>query len=129
MIALFDTEARERLHNPWHCNVCRKLVNISYGIYIDKNSGTERCISFCRSCNHVNVVENHKWEIPEDFKDRTGRPWADSFPVYMKVNKNDWRVLAYREAKFIAECCKRDGVFYRIYCANSDAGIPKRENW
>jgi hypothetical protein len=97
--------------------------------YIDSKKNIDRDISLCPICLHAMVVENYDWEIPEDFWYRTGRPWADDNPVYMRVNKNDWRVLSYREAKFIAECCKRDNIFYRIYCANSDAGMPKRENW
>jgi hypothetical protein len=63
-------------------------------------------------------------ETPEEYKNRTGRPWADGSAVYMKVGKNDWRTTTYRDAKFTAECFEGE-TSCLIYCANSDAGIPE----
>jgi hypothetical protein len=65
-------------------------------------------------------------ETPEEYKDRTGQPWADYSAVYMRIGRNDGRMKAYWESKFDAGCCRMDNVPYENYCANSDAGIPGR---
>jgi hypothetical protein len=124
MIKLTQEEAREKKHNPWYCMECRKLVYISYGYYYDVKTGEDFEVPHCPVCNICNVAEKPQRETPEEFKDRTGRPWADGSAVYMKVGKNDWRMVSYREAKFTAECCEGE-ISCLIYCANSDAGIPE----
>jgi hypothetical protein len=126
MIALSDSEAKEKRHNPWYCKVCRKLVYISYGITFKEDDPAAYNVPFCPVCDSLDVVEKPERETPEEFENRTGRPWADDSAVYMKVGDNDWRIVSYREAKLTAMCCEGD-VPCRIYCANSDAGIPKNE--
>jgi hypothetical protein len=77
--------------------------------------------------NSINtIIQGDCLETPEEFENRAGRPWSDDSAVYMRVGKNGWRTASYREAKFAAECCE-GGVPCRIYCANSDAGVPKDE--
>jgi hypothetical protein len=126
MMKLTDKEAREKRHNPWYCKVCRKLVYISYGITgIEKDPAVYN-VPFCPVCGSLDVVEKLDRETPKEFEDRTGRPWADDSAVYIKVGKNTWRMVCYSEAQFISMCCE-DGVSCKIYCANSDAGIPKNE--
>jgi hypothetical protein len=74
-------------------------------------------------CKSLEIAEKPERETPEEFENRAGRPWSDDSAVYMRVGKNGWRTASYREAKFAAECCE-GRVPCRIYCANSDAGIP-----
>jgi hypothetical protein len=122
-------EAREKQHNPWYCKRCGKLIHISYGIYFDLEIDTdiEYQIPLCPICKSLNVVEKKERETPEEFENRTGKPWIDDSPVYMRVSKNEWQMMSYREAKITAKCCRMDNVRYIIYCANSDSGIPGKE--
>jgi hypothetical protein len=124
MIKLTPEEAREKRHNPWYCKVCRKLVYISYGYYLDMKDFTDYEVPFCPICRSLDIVEKPERETPEEFENRTGRPWADDSAVYMKIGMNDWRMKSYREAKKDAIYCKMDGIPYIILCANSDSGIP-----
>jgi hypothetical protein len=126
MIALTDSEAREKRHNPWYCKECRKLAHIDYGITFQENVVYN--VPYCPVCGSLLVVEKPERETPEEFESRTGRPWSDDSAVYIKVGENDWRMVSYSEAKFAAECCEKDKVPYRIYCANSDAGRPKKKD-
>jgi hypothetical protein len=126
MTKLTQKEAMEKKHNPWYCKACRKLVYISYGYYFDRDDLKDYEVPYCPVCTSVDVVEKPERETPEEFENRTGRPWADGSSVYMKIGKNDWWIKTYREAKFDAECCHGD-VSYIIYCANSDSGIPENE--
>jgi len=67
-------------------------------------------------------------ETPEQFKARTGKPWGDGNAVYMQTGKNDYfEIKSYREAKLLMEDCKNNKppIAYIVYCANSDAGIPR----
>jgi phage FluMu protein Com len=127
MNKLTPEEAREKRHNPWYCKECGKLVYIAYVIYFDikNDDDTEYHIPLCPICKTLNVVEKRERETPEEFENRTGRPWADDSAVYMKVGKNEWRIMTYREAKNTAECCRMDNVPYQIYCSDSDTGIPE----
>jgi hypothetical protein len=126
MIKLTHAEAREKRHNPWYCKECHKLIYISYGIFFDTETGKDYDIPHCPICQSLDVVEKPERETPEEFENRTGRPWSDGPAVYMRIGKNDWRMVSYREAKFTAECCEGD-IPCRIYCANSDAGIPGKD--
>jgi hypothetical protein len=65
-------------------------------------------------------------ETPEEFEARTSKPWNDHSPVYMRVAKNGWCIMVYWEAKQFAEWCRIDKIPFQMHCANSDAGIPKR---
>jgi hypothetical protein len=73
------------------------------------------------------MKEKPERETPEEFEDRTGRPWNDDSAVYMKIGNNEWRIKSCRKAKRDAGYCNIDGVPYVILCSNSDAGIPKME--
>ena len=67
-------------------------------------------------------------ETPEQFQARTGKPWKDGNAVYMQTGKNDYfEIKSYREAKLLMEACKNNKppLSYIVYCANSDAGIPR----
>jgi hypothetical protein len=117
-------EAREKRHNPWYCKECRKLIYIFYGIFFDPKTGKDYDIPQCPICKSLNVTEKPQQETPEEFENRMEKPWKDDSAVYMQVGKNEWRIMTYREAKFVVECCRADNVPYKIYCANSDTGIP-----
>jgi hypothetical protein len=103
------------------------LVYISYGYYLDVKDFTDYEVPSCPICGSLDVVEKPERETLEEFENRTGRPWADDSAVYMQVEKNEWRLMSCREAKFGAECCRMDNVPYKIFCANSDAGIPGKD--
>jgi hypothetical protein len=125
-------EAREKRHNPWYCKECGKLVHISFGYLLDtKDEDDDGLVDlevpYCPTCGTYNVVEKPQRETPEEYGSRTGRPWRDGSAVYMRVNKNDYRIMSFREAKFAAECYRTDNVPHQIYCANSDSGIPGKE--
>jgi hypothetical protein len=126
MTKLTREEAREKKHNPWYCKDCGKFIYIAYGIYYDLKTDTDYSIPYCPICQSDNVFEKKERETPEEFENRTGKPWGDDSAVYMRIGKNDWRIKSYREAKFDAECCQMDTP-YKIYCSNSDAGIPGRK--
>jgi hypothetical protein len=126
MVKLTMAEAREKKHNPWYCKVCRKLVYISYGLCYDEKDHKDYEVPFCPICGSLDIVEKPERETPEEFANRTGRPWGDDSVVYMKIKNNEWRIKSYRDAKFDVECCQMDNTPYKIYCANSDAGIPNK---
>jgi len=67
-------------------------------------------------------------ETPEQFEARTGKPWGDGNAVYMQAGIKDYfEIISYREAKLLMEACKNNKppLPYIVYCANSDAGIPR----
>jgi hypothetical protein len=127
MIKLTQAEAKKKRYNPWYCKECRKLVYISYGYLYDLETDNDLEIPYCPICHSYNVVEKPQYETPEEFNDRTGRPWKDDSAVYMWVDGDEWRMRTYRDAKFEAGCCRTDNVPYKIYCANSDTGIPGKD--
>jgi hypothetical protein len=126
MIKLTRAEAKEKRHNPWYCKECRREIHVSYGCYYDERAGKDFEIPFCPVCGTYNIVEKPRRETPEKYRSRTGRRWGDDSAVYMRTGKNGWRILSYREAKSHIRFCKTQSVPCKIYCANSDAGIPKR---
>jgi hypothetical protein len=124
MVKLTPEEAREKKHNPWYCKVCRKLVYIAYGFYYDLKADKEYEIPYCPVCDSSEVVEKLERETPEEFENRTGRPWGDDSAVYMKINKSDWQIRPYWQAKRYVRFCDAHDLPCIILCANSDSGIP-----
>jgi hypothetical protein len=68
-----------------------------------------------------------KWETPEERQERTGVPWPDKCPVYMRISGSErgWYVTSYLDARRDAKCCEMDKVKYKIICANTVWGIPE----
>jgi hypothetical protein len=129
--AIYDAIKAARVKNVGKkeddCKVCRKLVYISYGISGIEEDPAVYEVPFCPVCGSVDVVKKPERETPEGYENRTGNPWGDASAVYMRVKNNDWQIMSFREAKFIAKCCRMDNILYTIYCANSDAGMPGEE--
>ena len=96
------------------------------GICISCDAKTPGDRGVCQRClDELKEFMQGLRETPEQFNARKGHKWGDESGVYMRIGKNEWRLKTYREAKKDAKCCKMDKVPYKIYCANTDAGIPE----